>query len=191
MNKYLILIFSLIILNSCQKAKENGQELIVKSTDKVKSKGKVLWKSMFEKTISTLTTTREITFQEVFKKADSLNVKESNGILIESPGGFYSGFLKYQADDKAILNFIANQSTVIPDISNVTFSKIDSIELYEKLDFIEQKFPDIKKQLDFFYEIKEKQNLIFYKFNKYPNSNIIVVDASNGTLYHFYEKYWD
>jgi len=130
-------------------------------------------------------------FQKIFNTADSLKVKDINGLWVDLPYAFYYTFLKYTADKEIILDYISNYPTRLPDISDTQFYETDSIKLFENMELISTDYPEIRKQLDFFYEIENIGTLKYYQCAKYPNSHIIIYDSASGTIYHFFEKYWD
>jgi hypothetical protein len=175
-------------LTSCQQAKDKGKELIVKSADKTKKElGNIIgW--AFDN-VSNYSKAKKTTFQDAFGKQDSLNIKDIDGLWVDFSFGFYSCFLKYKTDKKTILNFISNQYTGRPDISDQSYLTTDSTEINNSLRFIESEYPDIKKQLGFFYEIRQLDKLEYYKCSKYPNDHLIVFDPATETIYHHYENY--
>jgi hypothetical protein len=191
MTNWLTILIVLTTLTSCQRAKDKGEELIDKSVDKAKETAKKAWKTGVDKTFDALTTTEKSSFTKVFKTGDSLNVEDIEGLWIDFPVSFYYCFLKYKADKDIILNYISAQPTKLPIISDETYYKTDTVGMFKNLRFIAKEHPEIKKQLDFFYEIKDKDNLEYYRCNKYPNAHYIIIDAETRTIYHHIESYWD
>lgn len=176
---------------SCQEAKVQGEDLIDKSIDKTKEVTKESLKEGIDKTFGVLTSTKRSSFQSVFKTADSLNVKDIEGLWIDFPVSFYYCFLKYEADRETVLEYIASQPTRLPEISDQTWHTIDSGEMFSNLRFIEEKAPGIMAQLDFFMELKEKDGLEYFRCNRYPNAHYVAVDSNAGIIYHHFESYWD
>lgn len=187
----MILLFLLTTVISCQRAKDKGYELVDKSISKIKNGAGSLVKSGVKKAIRALTITKKTTFQTVFGKKGSLNVQEIDGVWVDSPPSFYRCFLKYKANKRTILNFISHQPTRLPAMSDESYAKTDRKEIDTKLDFIEKEFTDVRAQLNFFYEIRQLNNLEYYTCHKYPNAHLIVFHPATGTIYHYSENYWD
>jgi hypothetical protein len=139
-----------------------------------------------------MTSERKSSFRDAFgAEADSLNVKEIEGQWIDWPFGYYYCFLQYKADRSAVLNYIASIPTALPDISDASYTKTDTTHLYENLALIEKDHPDLKKNLLFFYAIKDKKHLEYYACSRYPNAHILVFDPKTGMIYHHFERYAD
>jgi hypothetical protein len=188
MKNWLIKIFIVTALTSCQQAKDKGKELVEKSADKTKKELSNLLGWAFDN-VCNYSKSKKTTFQEAFGNQDSLKVKNIDGLWVDFSFGFYSCFLKYKADKMTILNFISNQYTSLPDISDQSYLKTDSTEINITLRFIESEYPDIKKKLGFFYEIRQLSKLEYYQCSKYPNDHLIVFDPATATIYHHYENY--
>src|SRR5690606_37896827 len=104
---------------------------------------------------------------------------------------FYSCYFKYESDTTDILKFLSNLKTQQPDISDSTFVELDGTEMKDHLQFIESEMPKFKKEILFFYEIEDIQNLEFYRCNKFPNANYLAIYIDNGIIYHLIESYWE
>lgn len=176
MKKWIVLLAWFLTFASCQRAKDTGKKL---------------WASLVGKIFTSATTTERTTFQEVFGKRDSLHVRESEGLRVEFAVGFYAYFLTYHADQDSVLHFLSSQHTKLPDISEPIAVQSDGFEMNKALKSIESKYPDVRKQLDFFYLARQKSNIEYYSCNKYPNAHHLAFDTATGLVFHHIENYWD
>ncbi|NID09977.1 hypothetical protein F7231_07315 [Fibrella aestuarina] len=144
----------LVILTSCQRANEKGREVLVVCLEKAKKKASRAMQSGAEAIAGNLTTTRKFSFQACFGKQDRLSVQELDGLLVDITPGFYQRFLTYKADQTQILAFIGTLPTERLDYSSKACVRTDSSEMNKRLAYVEAKFPDVKKQLAFFYTIR-------------------------------------
>lgn len=176
------------MLPACQQAKKEGRELMDRSMHKAQK----VWAKAVDKTFDSMISERKSSFREEFgAAADSLKVKEIAGQWIDFPFGYYYCFLQYKADKKAVLDYIAARPTSHPGISDVSYTETDTTHLYENLALIETNHPYLKKNLLFFYAIKDKKNLEYYACSRYPNAHILVFDPKTGVIYHHFERYAD
>lgn len=189
--KWLIFLLALTVLLSCQRAKEKGREVVSKSVAKVKKTGERVFVSTVQGAYKALTVDKPTSFDETLGKRDSLNVEEKAGLRVDFPISFYSCFLQYRADKDTILNFIATQPTGLPAMSDTTFSRTDTTQLFKHLRFMETEYPDLMGKLGFFYEIRRKKNIAYYRCNRYPHAHLIAYDPSTKIIYHHIERYWD
>ncbi|MCA4782564.1 hypothetical protein IF125_09830 [Empedobacter stercoris] len=86
---------------------------------------------------------------------------------------------------------MANLETTHLDISNKEILSTNNEMIVEKLNFIKIKFPEIYKQLVFFIDFDNKEELEYYSIGKYPYYNLIIYDKLNDYFYHFVENYQD
>lgn len=189
--KWIALLLVVVALASCQRAKEKGREVLGASIEKAKKKGSSVLQSSVEGIASGLTKTQKFSFQACFGKRDSLHVQEIDGLLVDIPPGFYQRFLTYKADKNLILPFIETLPTQRPDYSSKSYAKTDSSEMSKHLGTIETKFPDVRKQLAFFYKVRQCHTLDYYRCDRFPFIHRLAFDRATGTIYHFSEEYWD
>ena len=185
MMKWLSVLIIFVLLASCQRAKDKGRDLLDASLAKAKKTGDNVLQSGVKAVMRGLTATQNSTFQDCFGKRDSLHVQEINGLRADIPPGFYQYFLTYKADKKVILNFIETLQTPHPAFSDKKCIRTDTTELNKRLAFFEKEFPDVSKQLNFFYKVRQCNVLECYRCNRYPFMHFIAFDKATGTIYHF------
>ncbi len=76
-------------------------------------------------------------------------------------------------------------------MSDTTFSRTDTTQLFKHLRFMETEYPDLMGKLGFFYEIRREKNIAYYRCNRYPHVHLIAYDPSTKIIYHHIERYWD
>ncbi|MFD2892755.1 hypothetical protein ACFS5J_12105 [Flavobacterium chuncheonense] len=177
------------VLYSCQKVKNEGKELIEVSKSEIKDFSKKAWKKSLDYTLESLTTSDKKSIKKFYKAIPV--TEEINGVQINFPPNFYSGYYKYKANKDSLFQFLTEINTRLPDISDkVVVLSVDQ-EILDSFTFIEEKTPKMKEKISFFYEIKNIKNCTFYRCNKYPNANYLAIDPENGLVYHFIQNYWD
>ncbi|MBO0951962.1 hypothetical protein [Fibrella forsythiae] len=191
MVKWMTLLMLVIVLTSCQRAKDKGREMLEASIAKAKKKGSAALQSGAEAVAGKLTTTQTFSFQACFGKRDSLHIQEIDGLLIDIPPGFYQRFLTYKADQDTLLKFIETLPTQRLSISDKSYVKTDSSEMNKHLVYIEAKFPAVRNKLDFFYKVRQGNRLAYYRCNRFPFSHLLAFDKATETVYHFSEEYRD
>ncbi len=192
MKRFYYLIVTLLTLTSCQQAKQKGQDLFDHSKAKVKEKAVKYSAKAFDKIVDFKKTRTEIaSFEKVFGDADSLNIKELEGLRIDFTIGFYAYFLVYKAEKNTVLNYISSLPTKLPHISDKTINKTDSLEILTTLHTFRKEKYGLNERLEFFFELEEKTSLEFYHCSKYPLNHSIAYDSNTGYIYHHMENYWD
>ena len=186
------LIFTfLIILCSCQRAKNKGKVLIEKSKTEIADVSKKAWKKSVNFAFNSFSSTQDVTLKDIYSDENIPEMEDIKSVQINFPPNFYSCYFKYKSDKTEMIKFISDLKTKQPDISDAEAEKTDGNEMKKNLEFIEREMPEFKKEISFFYEIENIENVEFYRCNKYPNANYLGVDIDNGIIYHLIEKYWD
>lgn len=185
-------IFSLIFItfSSCSKIKSEKNILIHKTKNKISKTSDKVWKKSVEKTFEYSTTIENSKIENIYRSND-FEIQNEEGKKIEYIGNFYQCFYTYNGNINKVLEFLDNLQTKHPEISSKEYSISDNKMINEKLKFIKSKFPKLFAQLNFFTEFENEKNLTFYHIDKYPNSNIIILNNVNGKIYHFIENYKD
>ncbi|MGJ8551314.1 hypothetical protein [Winogradskyella wichelsiae] len=186
-----IIITILIVFCSCQRAKDKGQELIEKSKSEIANVSKKAWKKSVNFAFNSFSSTEKVNLSDIYSDENIPEMDEMKSVQINFPPNFYSCYFKYKSDKTEILKFLSDLKTKQTEISDTETEKTDGSEMKKNLEFIESEMPEFKKEISFFYEIENIENIEFYRCNKYPNANYLAVDINNGIIYHLIEKYWD
>ena len=192
MKTHIKIIFTvLIVFCSCQRAKNKGKELIEKSKTEIADVSKKAWKKSVNFAFNSFSSTEKVKLSDIYTNENIPEMDEIKSVQINFPPNFYSCYFKYKSDKTEMLEFLSDLKTKQSDISDTQTEKIDGAEMKKNLEFIEREMPEFKRQISFFYEIENIQNIEFYCCNKYPNANYLAIDMDNGVIYHLIEKYWD
>lgn len=186
-----ILFLIVIALCSCQRTKNKGKELFEKSKTEIADVSKNAWKKSANLAFNSFSSTENVSLKDIYSDETILEMHEIKSLQINFLPNFYSCYFKYESDTTDILKFLSNLKTQQPDISDSTFVELDGTEMKDHLQFIESEMPKFKKEILFFYEIEDIQNLEFYRCNKFPNANYLAIDIDNGIIYHLIESYWE
>lgn len=186
-----IIFTILIVFCSCQRAKNKGKELIEKSKTEIADISKKAWKKSVNFAFNSFSSTEKVKLKDIYSDEDIPEIDEMKSVQINFPPSFYSCYFKYKSDKTEIIKFLSDLNTNQFDISDVETEKTDGSEMKKNLEFIEREMPELKKEISFFYEIENIDNIEFYRCNKYPNANYLAIDIDNGIIYHLIEKYWD
>jgi hypothetical protein len=192
MKTHIKLIFTiLIVFCSCQRAKKKGKELIEKSKTEIADVSKKAWKKSVNFAFNSFSSTEKVNLSDIYSDDNIPETDEMKSVQINFPPNFYSCYFKYKSDKTEMLEFLSNLKTKHSDISDAETEKTNGSEMKKNLEFIEREMPEFKKEILFFYGIKNIENIEFYRCNKYPNANYLAIDIDNGIIYHLIEKYWD
>lgn len=186
-----IIFLIIITFCSCQRTKNKSKELIEKSKTEIADVSKKTWKKTLSFAFNSFSSTENVNLKDIYSDATIPEIVEIKSVQINFPPNFYSCYFKYESDKTQILKFLSNLETSQPDITDSTFVESDGTEMKDHLKFIESEMPKFKKEILFFYEIEDIQNLEFYRCNKFPNANYLAIDMDNGVIYHLVNSYWD
>ena len=186
-----IIFTILIVFCSCQRAKKKGKELIEKSKTEITDVSKKAWKKSVNFAFNSFSSTEKIKLSNIYSNENIPEMDEMKSVQINFPPNFYSCYFKYKSDKTEILDFLSHLNTKQSDISDKKTEKNDGTEIKRNLEFIEREMPEFKKEISFFYDINNIENIEFYRCNKYPNANYLAIDVDNGIIYHLIENYWD
>ena len=192
MKAKIISLILLFIIISCNKIQEKKDDLIESSKNKAKSIAIKIWVKSLKNTFEFLTITEEFKVTDYYKYPAEFKVQNIEGKKLNFPGSFNTYFFKYKYSEREkILEFLLSQKTTHEELSDKSFFETNISENNYKLNFVEQNFPDNKKDILFFFEIKNIKNLNFYSCNRYPNQNLIAFDEENKIAYHLVDIYLD
>ncbi|MFV0144192.1 hypothetical protein OBK02_02150 [Empedobacter falsenii] len=189
MKNIFLLLF--LIVFSCSKIEEVKDKTVQKVKNKASTTTEVLWKKGVDILFQNTTSINTIRFENIYPQRVEFEIKNQEGLKIDFLGGFYQCFFKYKSDKNELFNFLNNLETTHPDISNKEILSTNNEMIVEKLNFIKIKFPEIYKQLVFFIDFENKEELEYYSIGKYPYYNLIIYDKLNDYFYHFVENYQD
>lgn len=181
----------LVVFCSCQRTKNKGKELIEKSKIEVADVSKKAWKKSVNFAFNSFSSTDKVNLSDIYSNENIPEMDEIKSVQINFPPNFYSCYFKYKSNKTEMLKFLSDLKTKQSDISDTETEKTDGSEMKNNLEFIARKMPEFKKEILFFYEIKNIENIEFYRCNKYPNTNYLAIDIDNGIIYHLIGKYWD
>jgi hypothetical protein len=186
-----IIILTFIIFCSCQRAKNKGKKLIEKSKIEIADVSKKTWRKSVNFAFNSFSSTENVALKDIYSDDNIPKIDEIKSVQINFPPNFYSCYFKYKADKTEIIKFLSDLKTKLPDISDGETEKVNGKEMKNNLEFIEREMPKFKKEISFFYAIKNIENIEFYRCNKYPNASYLAIDIENGIIYHLIERYWN
>lgn len=184
---YFILI--ILLFSSCSQKEKSKDNLTQKTKNKISEVYRDIQKEGRERIFEYSTTVQSSKIEDIYGNDIGFEIKNQEGKRIEYIANFQQSFFKYIAKKEELFKFLDELKTTHPEISDKKFSISDARIIDEKLKFINSKTPNIYKELQFFTEFYQKEELQYFKINKYPYSNIIICDKNNDTIYHFVENY--
>ena len=185
-------LFSLFIIISCQKAKEEFQQIADETTQKVKERSSELVKEQVDKhlseTITSMTNAEEVSFQDVFNENKITSLKTIKGKKVALPMGIFISVFKYSADKDELLRSLENQTTENEAGSDKIAKKIDGKNIIEKIKLLKNLLPENSFDTSILDEISTDRSLEFYRLNRIPNRSTLIYDPKNNTFLHIVEN---
>ncbi len=192
MKTHIKIIFTiLIILCSCQRAKNKGKELIEKSKTEIADVSKKAWKKSVTFAFNSFSSTEKVSLIDIYSDENIPEMDKMKSVRINFSPNFYSCYFKYKSNKTEMIEFLSDLETKQFNVSDSETKKTDGSDIKKNLEFIEREMPEFKKEISFFYEIETIENIEFYRCNKYPNANYLAINIDNGIIYHLIENYWD
>lgn len=183
----IITLCLLLLVAGCQQVKDKSKEL----AGRAKAKTQQVWEETVDKAFEGLTSGEKASFDSVFHTADSLHVQQLAGRRIDFPAGFYYIFLQYKADLPTIVSYIEQLPTTEETYSDNKMQKSDGQRLFDNMQLVENDYPDEAKELAFFFELRQRKDVQFYKCTRFPRAHSLAFDPKTGILYHHIENLAD
>ena len=191
MKKYSIVLLPFLILNSCSKIEETINEQIEKTTTSVKEKAQNAVKETLNETVSnslnSLTNTENAQFSEVFPQGEATMISEFKGKKFTFPNGSPAYVFKYKADKELLIPYLEQQETTNEEKSDLVAKKVDGKTFIDKLSFIEEFLPANTMDMSFLEDLKNDENIEYYKLKRFPNSSTIIYNPKTQQIFQFIE----
>ena len=156
-----IILTLLIVLCSCQRAKNKGKELIDKSKTEVADVSKKAWKKSVSFVFNSFSSAEKVNLSDIYFDENIPEIDKIESVQINFPPNFYSCYFKYKSNKKEVIEFLSDLKTKHSDISDTKTEKTDGNEMKKNLKFIERKMPEFKKEILFFMKLKTLRILNF------------------------------
>lgn len=185
-----LLILPLLVF-SCQKAREDLQEIAEKTTEKVKLKTTEIVNEQVDKQVEELiksvNISEDILFSEVFL-GNGMSVLDSvKGKKIKLPNQSTAIVFKYKADKTALLKFLENQPSEDESNSDKTARKIDGKVMITQLKLAKSFLPESMQESPVLNSIETDQTLEFYRLTRLPVKSTFIYNPKDSTFFHFVE----
>lgn len=191
MKKYILPVVTTLLLVSCNKIEEKIDRTVQKTTETVQQKTEKIVEETVRKTvnesISSLTNSQDVKFNEVFPDTGSAIVSEERGKKIKIPGRPEGYIFKYKADIAVLLPFLEEQPASDESKSEKKARRIDGKSILDKINFISKFLPENTFDTSFLEDIKNDKNIEYYKLKRFPNSSTIIYNPKNQTIIQYVE----
>ena len=189
-NKKLLLI-SFLMIFSCQKAKEEFQQIAEETTQKVKDKSSEIVKEQVDKQVAeiikSVNISEDIAFSDVFLGNGMKILDSVKGKKINLPNQSTAIVFKYKADKTALLNFLESQPSENEDNSDKTARKIDGKSMIAKLKMAKAFLPESMQDNALWNTIENDKTIEFYRLNRLPLKSTFIYNPKDSTFFHFVE----
>lgn len=176
MKKTISTILFAIALISCQKIEET-----ITKTAKEKTE------NLVKETIGSSVNIAPLDFQGVFSDNDSIQISKFKGKKINLPNGKSAYIFKYRVDKDLLFPFLEKQKTTNENRSDKSVKKINGKSIIKKMGFIENFIPENIINTNFINDIKNDENIEFYKLKRFPNSSTIIYNPKNKQVFQLVE----
>lgn len=191
MKKYILPAMTTLLLISCSKIEEKIDQTVQKTTETVQQKAQQAVEETVKKTVSesinSLTSSQDVSFNEVFPNTGAAIVSEEKGKKFKFPSGSEGYIFKYKADIAVLLPFLESQATTDENKSEKKARKIDGQSIIDKLSFLSKFIPENTLDTSFLEDIKNDKNIEYYKLKRFPNSSTLIYNPKNQTIIQYVE----
>ncbi|MGC4128904.1 MAG: hypothetical protein QM564_04940 [Bergeyella sp.] len=191
MKKHRFATIIAIALISCNKIEEKINETIDKTSETVKQKAKDKVKETIDSTISesinSVTNAENAVFTEVFPDEIPAFITEFKGKKVTLPNGSPVYVFKYKAEKDSLIFFLESQPASDESRSDKTARKIDGQSIIDKLSLVEKFIPQGTIDTSFLEEIKNDENIEFYRLKRIPNNSTVIYNPKNNQVFQFIE----
>lgn len=186
-----LFLFSFLLIFSCQKAKEEFQQIVDETQQKVKDKTTEIVQEQVDKKveeiIKSVNISEDILFSEVFPRNEMSILDSVKGKRINLPNQSTAIIFKYKAEKTKLLKFLENQPTKNEANSDKTARKIDGKSMIAKLKLAKTFLPESMQANSVLKSIETDQTLEFYRLNRLPVKSTFIYNPKDSTFFHFVE----
>jgi len=185
-----LIIFSLLLfcLSSCQKIEESITTVVSETKQKAQQKAKETVQETVNEQIGKLMNAENVQFEEVFPTQNNLTLENLAGKKVVLPNGTLFYVFKYKTSDKdLLLKTLVTQPTADEAKSEKEFQKVDGTAIVKKITFFEKFLPANSVDMSFLDDIKNDENIEYYKVKRFPNASTVIYNPKNEMVYQFVE----
>lgn len=184
------LIVSLVIgflAVSCSKIEEKINQTVEKTTQKVQEEAQKAVEKTVSESITSLTNSQDVKFQDVFHMTDISIISDAKGKKFKFPNGTEGFVFKYKADKTKLIPLLESQPTTDESKSDQKVRKIDGQSIIDKFSFVEKFLPENTIDTSFLENIKNDKSIEYYKLKRFPNNSTIIYNPKDMTVLQYVE----
>ncbi|WP_304344493.1 hypothetical protein [Chryseobacterium koreense] len=187
--KYTLITFSaLFLVFSCNKIEESVSQTITSAKDKAQQKATEMVQETVNEQLNKVVNAEAVKFETVFPHSNGLLLENEVGKKVAFPNGTPFFIFKYKTSEKdLLLKTLVEQPTSDEARSKKDFEKINGANIVEKLTFFERFLPENTIDMSFLDDIKNDENIEYYKIKRFPNASTVIYNPKNGMVYQFVE----
>lgn len=188
MKKIFLVAVSTFALVSCNKIEETVNQTVTIAKEKAQQKANETIQETVDAQLNKLVNAQTVEFDSVFPNQQNLTLEQVKGRKLSFPNGSLFYVFKYKtADKEALLKSLVEQPTTDESKSEKQFQKVDGSSIIEKMMFFEKFLPANTIETQFFEDLKNDQNIEFYKIKRFPNVSTVIYNPKTQMVYQFVE----
>lgn len=188
MKKIFLVAVSTFALVSCNKIEETVNQTVTIAKEKAQQKANDTIQETVDAQLNKLVNAQTVEFDSVFPNQQNLTLEQVKGRKLSFPNGSPFYVFKYKtADKEALLKSLVEQPTTDESKSEKQFQKVDGSSIIEKMMFFEKFLPANTIETQFFEDLKNDQNIEFYKIKRFPNVSTVIYNPKTQMVYQFVE----